>query len=80
MELVPTFIKPSIKCKKPQCIYLAAEVSLLSRPISPNCCWNCMVMVWEACQAGENEKCLFRLLIVILLRVFLMFECVMDQV
>lgn len=56
-------------------------MSLLSRPISPNCCWNCMVMPWEACQAGgENEKCLFRLLIVILLRVFLMFECVINQV
>lgn len=39
-----------------------------------------MVMLWEACQAGgENEKCLFRLLIVILLRVVLI-ECVMDQV
>lgn len=40
-----------------------------------------MVMLWEACQAaGENEKCLFRVLIVILLRVFLMFECIIDQV
>lgn len=39
-----------------------------------------MVMLWEACQAGgENEKCLFRLLIVILLRVVLI-EWVMDQV
>lgn len=40
-----------------------------------------MVMQQESCQAGgEHKKCLFRLLTVILLRVVLMFYCILDQV